>query len=94
MFGRFFFRAQIDAAQLLALLLELFDALLGLLEGREILLILEAGAFRQFAGRDLQFVADAFGEFGDAGLCAFEQRFFAGPFLATVPGTDTYVDRL
>ena len=80
--GRFFLGAQIDAAQLLALLLELFDALLGLFERRKFLAVLDFGAFGQFVRRDFQFVADAVAQFGDARLGAFEQSLFAGALLA------------
>ena len=80
--ARFFLGAQIDAAQLLALLLEFFDALLGLFERRKFLAVLYFGAFGQIVRRDFQFVADAAAEFGDARLGAFQQSLFAGALLA------------
>ena len=81
LFGRFFFGAQIDAAELLALLLELLDALLGLFERRQFLAVLDLGALGKFFRRAFEFVADAVAQFVDARGRGFEQRLRRGRAL-------------
>src|SRR6185437_17153015 len=59
LFGRFLFGTQIYAAKLLAFLLQLFDALLGLIERRQFLAVFDLGAIGQVLRHDFEFVADA-----------------------------------
>ncbi len=82
LFGRFFLGAQIDAAQLLAFVLQALDTLFGLLERRQFFAVLDLGAFRQLGRRAFQFVMDAGLEFLDPLRGAFRQCLSAGAFLA------------
>ena len=64
--GGFFLGAQIHAAKLLALVLELFDARIGIVQRRQFLAVSHFGEFGKLIGRGVQFVGDAVLQFLDA----------------------------